>query len=318
MWRMECCLCRLKQNVTYARAAAQQGPGIALGNLNAMFGVRRNVWNVTYARMDRELCQTICITESRKSLGQLKSNVIYVIFRTQTERDLYKTHCTTESRNRAGMWRMEGCLCRLRQNVTYASPIAQQNSLGTWLECDEWNVCVGSDRMWIMRLSFAQQTWPWDCLDLPQKVKGELGLSIIHDFTILSYSPISGGWANDKKNVQNLNMNIEKKFFIPPVFAPFGGILPILPIFGGYWPILPSIMGKKWGISHLCCLPESYIPHYRVVQFDHSYMGSGSFTCTSLKCLECQRTLESCLECQCVGMWVEWDEKQVWYVLRKW
>ena len=52
---VEYCL-GLKQNVTYARAAAQQDPGIALGNLNGMFGVRRNVWNVTYARMDQSTC----------------------------------------------------------------------------------------------------------------------------------------------------------------------------------------------------------------------------------------------------------------------
>ena len=57
-----------------------------------------------------------------------------------------------------------------------------------------------------------------------------------------------------------------------------------------------------------------FISHYRMVQFDHSSMCSGSFTCTSLKCLECQRTWESCLECQCIGMWVEWDEKEVWCV----
>ena len=97
------------------------------------------------------------------------------------------------SRNRAGMWRIEGCLCRLRRNIIYASPITQQNSLGTWLECDEWNVdCVGSDIMWVIQLSFAQQTWPWDCLDLLQRFKSELGPSIMHDFTILNYPPFRG------------------------------------------------------------------------------------------------------------------------------
>ena len=87
-----------------------------------------------------DLCKSRCTTRSRNSVGQLELNVMYTMFRTQTERDLSKTHCITECRNRAGMWRMEGCLCRLRRNVTYASPIAQQNSLGTWLECDGWNV----------------------------------------------------------------------------------------------------------------------------------------------------------------------------------
>ena len=50
-----------------------------------------------------------------------------------------------------------------------------------------------------MQLSFAQQTSPWDCQDLLQRFKSELGLSIMHNFTILNYPPIVGGWANDKK-----------------------------------------------------------------------------------------------------------------------
>ena len=54
---MEGCLCRLKQDVTYARmdcelckAHCTTRSGIVLGNLYAMPGVRRNVWNMTYAR----------------------------------------------------------------------------------------------------------------------------------------------------------------------------------------------------------------------------------------------------------------------------
>ena len=60
-------VCVGSNRMRHARAAAQRGPGIALGNLSGMFGVRRNVWNVTYARMDCELCKTHCTTESRKS-----------------------------------------------------------------------------------------------------------------------------------------------------------------------------------------------------------------------------------------------------------
>ena len=39
---MEGCLCRLKQNVTYARAVAQQGLGIALAKCDVY-----NVWGQT-------------------------------------------------------------------------------------------------------------------------------------------------------------------------------------------------------------------------------------------------------------------------------
>ena len=49
--------------------------------------------------------------------------------------------------------------------------------------------------------------------------KSELGPNVLHDFAILSYPLISGGWAN----AQNLYMNIENKFFIPPRFCPFLG-----------------------------------------------------------------------------------------------
>ena len=81
------------------------------------------------------------------------------------------------------------------------------------------------------------------------------------DFTLLNYPPILGGWANDKK-MSKIYIWIKRTNSSSPRFLPlFGGILPILPILGGYWPILLSIMGKKWGgISHSCCLPESYFP----------------------------------------------------------
>ena len=169
------------------------------------------------------------------------------------------------------MWRMEGCLCRLRQNVTYANPIAQQNSLGTWLECDQWNICAGSVRIWVMQLSFAQQTWPWDCLDLPQRFKSELGPSIMHDFTILSYPPILGGWANDKKSKIYIWIQTTQ-CLIPPAFAHF---------LGGHRLILASIMSEKWGDKSIAC-QNHILPLSLMVQFVHSSMASGSFTCTSL------------------------------------
>ena len=147
-----------------------------------------------------DLCKSRCTTRSRNSLGQLEWNVMYAMFGVRQnvcdvtfarmDCELCKTFCTIKSTNKAGMWRMEGCLCRLRQNVNYASPIAQQSSLETWLECDKWHVCVGSDRMWVIQISFAQLTWLWDCLDLPQRFKSELGPLIMHDITILSYPPI--------------------------------------------------------------------------------------------------------------------------------
>ena len=105
----------------------------------------------------------------------------------------------------SGMWRMQ------EWTVCYARPFAQQCP-GIGLECEEWKgVCVGSDGMlgmqvlshsriamglgwnvingmfvWAMQLSFAHQTWSWNCLDLLQRFKSELGQSIMHDFTILS------------------------------------------------------------------------------------------------------------------------------------
>ena len=59
-------------------------------------------------------------------------------------------HCTTESRNRAGMWRMEGCLCRLKQNVTCKSRCTTRsgNSLGQL----EWNVMYAMAGLWIRQV----------------------------------------------------------------------------------------------------------------------------------------------------------------------
>ena len=81
-----------------------------------------------------------------------------------------------------------------------------------------------------------------------------------------------GKW---QKNVQNLYMFIERKFLIPPVFAPFGGgILPILPIWRGYWPILPSIMGKKSGDKSFMLLARiiySPLPCGSIWSFVHGF-----------------------------------------------
>ena len=69
----------------------------------------------------------------------------------------------------------------------------------------------------------------------------------MHDFAILSHPPISGGWANDKKNVQNLYVNIEKKFLIPPVFAPFWGDIAHFAHFGGILALFAIHKGQKMG-----------------------------------------------------------------------
>ena len=53
--------------------------------------------------------------------------------------------------------------------------------------------------------------------------KSELGPKVMHDLTILSYPPITGGWANDKKMSK---IYIENKFLIAP--------LPTHPPLGSY------------------------------------------------------------------------------------
>ena len=68
-----------------------------------------------------------------------------------------------------------------------------------------------------MQLSFAQQIWPWGCLDLPQRLAIELGPSIMHDFTILSYPPFLD-YEQMTKKIRNLYMNIKNKMSHPPWF----------------------------------------------------------------------------------------------------
>ena len=133
--------------------------------------------------------------------------------------------------------------------------------------------------------------------------------NLVHQLcmTLLSLAiPPFGLWANDKKNPNFVYEYKKQNVSSPLVFAHFLGYCSFCS-FWGYWLILASKMSENQ--NHVV-----FISHYHMVQFDHSSMSSGSFTCTNLKCLECQRTLESCLECQCVRIWVEWDEKQVWYV----
>ena len=100
-----------------------------------------------------------------------------------------------------------------------------------------WNVINGIF-VWVMQLSFAQQTSLWDCLDLLQRLKCELGPSIMHNFTILSYPPILGGWANDQKL---------SKIYI------FGAILDHFAIHNG----------QKWGDKSFMLLARIIYPHYR-------------------------------------------------------
>ena len=49
------------------------------------------------------------------------------------------------------------------------------------------------------------------------------------------------------KNVQNLYMNIEKKFLIPPVFAPFWGDIAHFAHFGGILAHFAIHKGQKMG-----------------------------------------------------------------------
>ena len=59
-----------------------------------------------------------------------------------------------------------------------------------------------------------------------------------------------GKWQN---NVQNLYVNIEKKFLMPPVFAPFWGDIAHFAQFGGILAHFVIHNGQKnGGISHLC------------------------------------------------------------------
>ena len=81
------------------------------------------------------------------------------------------------------------------------------------------------------------------------------------DFAVLNYPPILGGWANDKKiskiYIWIKRTNSSSPRFFAPVFlegyCPFCPFLAILAHFAIH-------NGKKGGIRHSCCLPESYFP----------------------------------------------------------
>ena len=69
----------------------------------------------------------------------------------------------------------------------------------------------------------------------------------MHDLTIFSYPPHFGGMGKWQKNVQNLSINIEKIFLIPPVFAPFWGDIAHFAHFGGILAHFAIHNGQKMG-----------------------------------------------------------------------
>ena len=67
------------------------------------------------------------------------------------------------------------------------------------------------------------------------------------DFTLLNYPPHFGGMGKWLKNCQNLYMNKENKFLIPPVFAPFWGDIAYFAHFGGILAHFATHNGQKMG-----------------------------------------------------------------------
>ena len=130
-----------------------------------------------------------------------------------------------------------------------------------------------------MQLSFAHQTWSWNCLDLLQRFKSELGPSIMHDFTILSLHKHPSilhipalfletvvqrvlhntqsilAYVTFQTFCQSPNYCTQVAFgyFPPPDCAHFGGILTHFGIHNEW---------KMGGINHVCCWAESYGLHF--------------------------------------------------------
>ena len=170
---------------------------------------------------------------------------------------------------------MEGCLCRLRQSVTYASPIAQQNSLGTWLECDEWNVRQNVSYA-VINASHGRQTYlvaSWSLLHR-QNTKADLIQKLCMTLLSLAIPPFRGDGQMTKKCPKFIYEYREDISYPPPVLPLFGGDIAHLPILGGYWPILPSIMGKKWGDKSFMLLARiiySPLPCGSIWSFFHGF-----------------------------------------------
>ena len=113
--------------------------------------------------------------------------------------------------------------------------------LSTLRHHSRWKVCIPDQRHHTIRMPPNlphSRTAPWSQLRR-QNTKTNLAQSMT-DFTILIYPPFLGD-GQMTKNVQNLYMNIENKFLIPPVFASFGG---------GYFPLCPY-----WGDIGPFCYP---------------------------------------------------------------